>query len=120
MAKNTKISMMMASSAADAPLFNVNDTDGTGEGRVTCDGGGAHAPITFDGHFRALCPLCAALERAQEAEESAEKAAEEAQESADAREYDLEQERDRAPAPRAGGGGAGGRRGRGTGGARRG
>ena len=37
---------------------------------VTCSGelGTAHVPITFEGHFIALCPLCAEIERVKEAE----------------------------------------------------
>lgn len=90
--KKKIISMMAESSRADAPLFNVADTDGTGAGRVTCDGGGVHVPITFDGHFRALCPLCAALERAAEMAEDVNKLenAEEAAEEAESRVEELE------------------------------
>lgn len=36
---------------------------------VTCEGeiGRAHMPITFEGHFRALCPLCRMMEIARAA-----------------------------------------------------
>jgi hypothetical protein len=48
------------------------------ENTVTCDGfpeiGKGHAPITFEGAFRALCPLCAALEGIKEAEAQGESA----------------------------------------------
>jgi uncharacterized Zn finger protein (UPF0148 family) len=59
---------------------------------VSCDGfpeiGQGHAPITFEGAFRALCPLCAALAAVEEAEAEAVRQQED---SDDAR---LEEERD--------------------------
>lgn len=46
-----------------AENIDTGETNGKGEGCVTCSGqiGAEHLPITFAGHFRALCPLCAAL-----------------------------------------------------------
>jgi len=34
---------------------------------VTCDGNGAHDPITYAGYFTALCPLCAQIEKTADA-----------------------------------------------------
>ena len=55
---------------------------------ATCDNN--HEPITFSGEFRALCPLCEALQLAKDAAKSAHNDAEDAIETAECQAADAE------------------------------
>lgn len=88
----TKKSTLMTNK--DGEAIDAGETNGRGDGVVTCCGelGAEHMPITFPGHFRALCPLCAAIAAAKDAEERADAAIETAAEGAD----DARDDRDQA------------------------